>query len=149
MKRISVGLGSCVGLALYDSAARLACLVHIMLPRAPKPTQDFRYADQAVPAAIQAMCRRGACKSRLVAAIAGGAAMFNFGPESHIRIGQDNIDATVAALQAFNIPIIASHCGGSHSRTMLLYPATGEVFVQRPGQQPKLLANLATREVAR
>ncbi len=140
---VAVGLGSCVGVALYDPTSGLAALAHVMLPDSRGERHDTRFADVAIPAAVEEMTSRGAVKTRIRAAIAGGAAMFNFGPSAHIRIGEQNIQACTRALEALAVPIVASDTGGSSGRTLSLVVATGEVFVKTPGSQAKLLASLA------
>lgn len=74
------GLGSCVGLSLYDPEHKVAGLAHIMLPNAPsKHRMDIptgKYADIAVPELIKQMREKGADKKYLQAKIVGGAQMF-------------------------------------------------------------------------
>ena len=147
---VAVGLGSCVGVALYEPRSRVAALAHVMLPDSRGQRKDLRFADVAIPAAVEEMARLGAMPSRIRAVLAGGAAMFQFGPSAHIRIGEQNIEACTRALQELSIPIIASDTGGSSGRTLSLVVATGEVYVKTPGGENRLLASFSklTEEVA-
>src|SRR5689334_1079904 len=75
----SIGLGSCVGVALVSRTHALAGLAHVMLPATPaKRESGPRYADFAVPELVRALARRGAPASDLDAALVGGAQMFAF-----------------------------------------------------------------------
>lgn len=79
----TTGLGSCVGIALYDSYTKIAGLAHIMLPTSTNANEPNRakYANTAVPLLIELMEKKGANKRRLTAKLAGGAQMFTFRPE--------------------------------------------------------------------
>ncbi|MGD9573521.1 MAG: chemotaxis protein CheD, partial [Thermoleophilia bacterium] len=78
----ALGLGSCIGLVLADPGARVAGMVHVMLPDSSTASTDGppgKYADTAVPALIDSLCRLGADRGRLTGAMAGGAQMFGGG----------------------------------------------------------------------
>ena len=69
---VSLGLGSCIGLALVDRRAGVAGLAHIVLPVAsgtPKPEALNKFADHAVPALVDGMVERGASRVFLHAAL--------------------------------------------------------------------------------
>lgn len=117
----TTGLGSCVGVVLFDSHASLAGMVHIMLPTAPK-TGDFnskKYADTGVPWLFDEIIARGATKSRLKAKIAGGAQMFSFAGKSDImRVGPRNVEAVSLCLEELGVPVVAADTGGNVGRTI-------------------------------
>lgn len=77
------GLGSCVGLVLYDSYAQIAGLLHVMLPSSSLEKTDrinvAKFADTGVRALIERLEAEGAGTRILKAKIAGGAQMFQFG----------------------------------------------------------------------
>ncbi|NLM34182.1 MAG: chemotaxis protein CheD [Clostridiales bacterium] len=134
---ITVGLGSCVGIALYDAVLKVAGLAHIMLPDSTQftnVTNPFKFADSAIPILIERLKELGASLPNLQAKIAGGASMFSFSDKAMImNIGSRNSEAVKATLERFNIPIIAEDVGGNRGRTMLLDSATGIVQIKTVG----------------
>jgi chemotaxis protein CheD len=114
-----IGLGSCIGLALVDRAKGVAALAHVMLPESaqPDPPQPHKFADLAVPALIEMVVAAGASRTRLEAALAGGAAMFQFGGSGQ-DIGQRNDAAVTRLLHAARIPVRATATGGNKGRTI-------------------------------
>jgi chemotaxis protein CheD len=84
---ITVGLGSCIGIALYDKIQGIGGLVHIMLPDSTQfnnVTNPLKFADLAIPMLIEKMEKQGSNRRNLKAKIAGGASMFNFSDQSMI-----------------------------------------------------------------
>lgn len=133
------GLGSCVGLALYDAVARVGVMLHVVLPSSrlsrEKPALPGKYADTGVAAAVTAAVQAGADRSRLVARIAGGAKMFDVGNSNPERdIGARNVEAVRAALEQQRIPLLAGDTGGSYGRTLMLYVGTGRLLVSTVGR---------------
>lgn len=133
------GLGSCVGLALYDAVARVGVMLHVVLPSSrlsrEKPQLPGKYADTGVAAAIAAAVQAGADRSRLTARIAGGARMFDIGNANPERdIGARNVEAVRAALQEHHIPLVASDTGGTYGRTLMLFVGTGRLLVSTVGR---------------
>ena len=76
------GLGSCVGVIIYDSLQSIAGLVHVMLPDSSlsrnEPINHAKYADTGIRELVSIMIKQGARKLSLKAKIAGGAQMFQF-----------------------------------------------------------------------
>jgi chemotaxis protein CheD len=114
-----IGLGSCIGLALVDRSKGVAALAHVMLPESsqPDPPQPHKFADLAVPALVDLALAHGASRTRLEAAMVGGAAMFQFGGSGQ-DIGQRNAAAVTRHLEALRIPVRATETGGSKGRTV-------------------------------
>lgn len=121
---ISYGLGSCVGIALYDSFAKVGGLAHIMLPdstQARSAENPAKFADTALPLMLSEMLKLGATKSRVIAKIAGGAQMFTFANATDImRVGERNAEAVRLILKKIDIRIIADDTGGNYGRTVEL-----------------------------
>lgn len=141
-----LGLGSCIGLCLYDQDARVGGLVHVMLPAAhPGKPVDKRgkFADTGVPELISMMERMGARKSRLLAAYAGGAQVFNFGDSnSRLDIGVRNAAAVDAQLRGFGIRVVSRDVGGNYGRTIMFSLETRRIVVRTVSQGEKLLCTL-------
>ncbi|CAB3392470.1 MULTISPECIES: chemotaxis protein CheD [Kyrpidia] len=135
----SVGLGSCVGVALWDPQTKVAGLVHIMLPSAEGFTDATRakFADTGVDWLVEMMQQNGARVERLRAKMAGGAQMFTFaGKNDLLKIGPRNVDACRRALAKWGIPMVGEDVGGSTGRTIELHSEDGRLWVRtvRGGQ---------------
>ncbi|WP_294352371.1 chemotaxis protein CheD [uncultured Clostridium sp.] len=137
-KIMTIGLGSCIGIALYDKTLKVAGLAHIMLPDSTQfknVTQPLKFADLAIPILIEKMLEKGCKKRGLVAKIAGGASMFNFSDKSMVSdIGSRNAEAVKKALAKEGIPILAENTGGNKGRTMILDSENGTVLLKIVGE---------------
>ena len=137
----TLGLGSCVGIALYDNVAKIGGLAHIMLPDSTQIKNNSnvaKFADTAIEQLIEELVSQGARNTRLVAKIAGGAHMFEFkNMDDMMRIGTRNVSAVIDCLEAFRIPIIASDTGSNYGRTVELHTATGVFVVKTIGHGVK------------
>ena len=122
------GLGSCVGIVLYDEAKKIAGLIHIMLPDSALGKSGrlnvAKFADTGIYALMEQLKEEGVRPMSLKAKIAGGAQMFQFGSSDTIRIGPRNVEAVKKELQRLSIPLIAEDVGGSSGRTIEFNPAT-------------------------
>lgn len=137
---ITFGLGSCVGIALYDHKARVGGLAHILLNDSTKfkkpgtnSVNPAKFADTAIPCMIDKMVSAGASRALLTAKIAGGASLFNFKSDSG-NVGDKNIDAVRAALQREKIKITSEEVGGNCGRTMRFFVDSGEVKITTVGK---------------
>lgn len=117
---VTVGLGSCVGIALYDKKRKKGSLLHIMLPDSTgfrDTTKWEKFADLAIPKVIEEMS--GNDSSQIVAKLAGGASLFNFTSQTKsLQIGKRNIEMVKKQLEDLDIPILGEHLGGDSGRTM-------------------------------
>ena len=130
---VSIGLGSCIGLALVDAGRRVAGLAHVMLPRStPHETAEGKFADLAVPALVDQLVERGARRSELRAVLVGGAKMFSF-TSTTLDIGARNDAATRDALRDAGIPIAESATGGDKGRTIRVHVEQGVVTSKEAG----------------
>ncbi len=134
---MTIGLGSCIGIALYDKTLKIAGLAHIMLPDSTQfksNTNPMKFADLAIPMLIEKMEKQGCKKRNLIAKIAGGASMFNFSDKSIISdIGKRNGEAVKKTLKEESIPILAEQTGGNKGRTMILQANDGRVILKVVG----------------
>ena len=134
---MTIGLGSCIGIALYDRTLKVAGLAHIMLPDSTQfknNTNPMKFADLAIPMLIEKMEEQGCKKRNLIAKIAGGASMFNFSDKSIISdIGKRNGEAVKKTLKDKSIPIVAEETGGNKGRTMIFQANDGKVILKVVG----------------
>ena len=134
------GLGSCVGLVVYDAKTGIAGLAHILLPDSnlarQKEINIYKYADTAVPFLIDQLIKKGALTDRLKAKMAGGAQMFQFTSKSNMmRIGPRNIEAVQEELREYRIPIVAEDVGGNAGRTIEFDTMTHDLKVRKINQE--------------
>ncbi len=129
------GLGSCVGLVLYDPQAYLAAMAHIMLPQSNGQPGDrpAKFADSAVGLLVGVLEDRGARRERLIAKAAGGAQMFR-SQGSFLPVGVRNCEAVQVALDSAGIPVLASDLGGTRGRTIRFFMGTWILQVRSPGR---------------
>ncbi|MBW4887966.1 MAG: chemotaxis protein CheD [Bacillus sp. (in: Bacteria)] len=129
------GLGSCVGLVLYDLEAKTAGLVHVMLPDSSlSKTPDInvaKYADTAVEATVKMLLEAGCRKYALKAKMAGGAEMFKFKMTNDLmKVGPRNVLAIKKHLSLLNIPIVSEDTGGNSGRTIEFDPQSAELVIR-------------------
>ncbi len=139
----TLGLGSCVGVALYDKTTHTAGLVHVMLPDSTairNNTNVAKFADTGVPELVKMMEKQGVSKRNLVAKIAGGAKMFSFSDSSKVgNVGERNVEAVKAALKKEGIRIIAEDTGLDYGRTVEIYAENGEYHIKAVGKPLKVI----------
>lgn len=129
------GLGSCIGLVIYDSQKKIGGLAHIILPEAGRngnsPGKPGKYADTAIPKLIEDLCKAGAEPNQLWAKIAGGAHMFSFDTDNDIgRIGERNTEKVREILNEIKIPLKGMDCGGKSGRTIKFCLESGELKIK-------------------
>ena len=130
---ITYGLGSCLGILLYDGSRRLGGLAHTLLPT-PRPGREQerpgKFVTSAVAQMLAELLARGAEQSRLQAKIFGGATMFEgIGSEAD-GVGARNVRAARETLAGLEIPLLFEDVGGRHGRTVEFDLAGGIVLVR-------------------
>ena len=140
---ITLGLGSCVGVILYDPSIKTCGMVHVMLPDSTAISNNSntaKFADTGVEALLKMVLAKGAKKERLVAKIAGGAQMFSVNKDSPtLKVGERNVQAVKAKLKELGIKLIAEDTGENYGRTVIFYPETGEYLIRAIGKDPKTI----------
>jgi chemotaxis protein CheD len=127
------GLGSCVGVTLYDPVTKVGGLLHALLPEANSYNgkgNPAKYVDTGLQLLIRDMIKQGALKSRIRAKLFGGSQMFMLSNEN-LQIGKRNVEAAKRELKKYKIPIVAEDTGGKGGRTIRLSLETGEVFMKK------------------
>ena len=140
---ITLGLGSCVGITLYDKVYKVAGLAHIMLPSSleiKNNSNKAKFADTAIDEMIKDMILLGAKKRNLVAKLAGGAQMFSFSTKNDIlRVGERNSEACKLKLKEVGIRIIAEDIGGNFGRTIELNSEDGSLMIKAIGHDKRVI----------
>ncbi|MBR1391978.1 MAG: chemotaxis protein CheD [Lachnospiraceae bacterium] len=139
----TLGLGSCIGIALYDPVTKIGGLAHIMLPDSnlmKNNTNVAKFADTGIEELLVRVEKAGAVKRRLVAKIAGGAKMFEVSGTSEVgNIGNRNAEASRAKLKSLGIPLIAEDTGLNYGRTVELHCDTGDFLIKSVGKPQKII----------
>lgn len=132
------GLGSCVGLIVYDTEKKIGGMSHIMLPESPSNKEKIdvkKYCDTNIPLFYELFIKAGAVKSRLKAALFGGAEMFPYRNNPLMNIGRRNIETTLSMMDELNIPVVIKETGGSKGRTIEFNTLTGEIKLKTAYQE--------------
>jgi chemotaxis protein CheD len=131
---ITIGLGSCVAIALYDPRTRIGGLAHTLLPSesmARDRSNPAKFPASAVVTLLAEMTRLGADARRVRAKLVGGASMFaNLLPAGGINIGDRNVAAARQALEANHVPVVAEDVGSDHGRSVHFHLDDGRVEVR-------------------
>ncbi len=138
---VCVGVGSCVVITMFDAAAGVGALAHVLLPEETDGTatgHPARFASTAVPLLVSALKARGA-DGPYVAKLAGGAALFADVLTTQGRIGERNIAAARAALARAGIPIAGEDVGGTSGRSIVFDVDTGKVAVRLAGGDTRVI----------
>ena len=129
---LTLALGSCVGVALWDASTHRGGLAHVMLPAPTTVATEGttgRFASTAVPELVSMLVQAGSARHHLRAKIAGGAAMFR--REATIaHIGQRNVAEVKRQLSLMSVPLVAEDTGETHARTVELFLDTGVLFIR-------------------
>jgi len=130
---VTIGLGSCVAIALHDARFRVTGLAHVLLPDpsvAREKGNAARFASTAVPMLVTEMRAMGA-RGELTARIAGGAALFGTMLSTPGgQMGARNVAAAKAALTDARIPLVGEETGGASGRSVAVDVNTGAMTVK-------------------
>jgi chemotaxis protein CheD len=130
----TIGLGSCVAIVLYDAAAHVGGLAHVLLPNEAMSrdrSNPAKFPETALPLLLDDMRKLGARVDRVRAKIVGGASMFgNLMPAGGINIGERNVAAVRHVLSRANVPIVAEDTGSDYGRSVYLFVDDGRVEVR-------------------
>jgi chemotaxis protein CheD len=138
----TLGLGSCVGITLYDSINKIGGMAHVMLPtyKGFEGQTIAKFADSAIIELLNQVTRAGAKRGSLVAKIAGGAHMFGRAANNNmLKIGERNATASLAILSQLKIPVKANETGGTHGRTIILDLSDGSLTIRTVGAGTKVV----------
>lgn len=139
---ITYSLGSCIGIAVYDPYAKVAGLLHYMLPesaldKAKADKNPFMFADTGIPNLFKETYRYGAKKGRMKVVIAGGAQILD--QKGFFNIGKRNYMAVKKLFFRNNVFSEYEDIGGNVNRTVRISIATGEMSIKTSGKGEKLI----------
>lgn len=133
---ITYSLGSCIGVVVYDPAAKVAGLLHYMLPESTVDQEKSRlkpamFADTGIPFLFKASYQLGAKKPNMIVKIAGGSQILD--DSGVFNIGKRNYMALRKIFWRNNVLVQAEHIGGSVNRTVRIDIKTGTVTLKVSG----------------
>jgi chemotaxis protein CheD len=140
-KITTIGLGSCVGVTMWDRISKTGGMVHIVLPdsRGERGCNPAKFADTAVAGLLGKMLDAGAVRTAIVAKLAGGARMFGGPADDILNVGQRNAAGCKFFLKKLNIPVVAEDLGGSSGRTIELDALDGSLKIKTMGVDIKTI----------
>lgn len=133
----TLGLGSCIGLVLFDVGSATCGLIHIMLPDSSITKANYnpaKFADTGITELVKRLTQSGVRSGSLCAKMAGGARMFSVSGNDVQSIGDKNREAVTDILKKQGIPLISSDCGGTYGRTIEFDPATFRLKIKAIGK---------------
>ncbi len=137
---ITHSLGSCIGVAIYDSQAQVGGLLHFQLPQANRPMNQvkrpYMYADTGMTLMLHELLCLGGEKKRLTVKIAGGARIMN--DSRMYAMGRRNYDALCEFLTKHGLRVERQDIGGFEPRNMSLTIADGTVCITCAGTERTL-----------
>lgn len=133
----TLGLGSCVGVVLYDKITKIGGMVHVVLPDSKKlpNINKAKFADTGAEELLNKMVAAGANRSSIVAKMAGGAHMFGgINANDTLKVGKRNAFMCKIAILKLKLPLLAEDVGGNHGRTIELNTNDGSLTVKTVGK---------------
>ncbi len=143
IKLTTLGLGSCVGVVIYDKINGISGLAHVMLPDSANfnnITNESKFCDLALRNMVEGMERQGARRRNMLAKIAGGAKMFAFRSAGDgMSVGDKNVEAARNNLRLLGIRIVAEDVGLDYGRTILFDSTNEQLLVRSMGRNTKII----------
>jgi chemotaxis protein CheD len=135
---ITYSLGSCLGVIIYDPVARVAGLLHCMLPLSKIDPQKakaspYMFVDSGLPLLFKEAYCLGAEKRNIIVKAVGCSSLLD--EKGFFKIGERNFTVLRKLLWKNNILIEKQDIGGSHSRTASILVGTGEVKIKSSGKE--------------
>jgi chemotaxis protein CheD len=135
---VTYALGSCLGVCVFDPVARVAGMLHLMLPQgslAPEKAaaNPLMFADTGIPKLFLSSYALGAKKERMVVTVAGGAS-FSLKEDADLAIGQRNVAMLRKVLWKNGVLLKKHELGGTEPRNMIIDVRSGEVTVGFGGE---------------
>ena len=116
---MTVGLGSCCGVVIYDEINKIAGLVHILLSESKSErtlTNRAKFADTGITLLYEELRKKGANP-----------------------IGEKNVKVCKETLFKLRIPIISSDVLGSCGRTIIFDTTTNKLKIKSVGKNEKFI----------
>jgi chemotaxis protein CheD len=139
----TVALGSCIAVCLWEPKARVAGMLHFMLPESTLNEERARerpavFANTGIPLLFHAAYELGADKKRCAVRLVGGAELATAGMEQGdgkgvFNVGRRNVLAARAVLWRNGIMTGGELVGGTVARTIAMNVSDGRIIVKTDG----------------
>ena len=139
---VAYGLGSCLGIGIYDPLTHLAGLLHAILPCSTAngrlPEQPGKYVDTGIETLLNLLVQQCAYKPRLIVRLAGGANMLTAPGFSQVmNIGARNVETAMQVLTSLQLKVVGQEVGGHSGRTVRFYATDGRMTIRTAGNQER------------
>jgi len=130
------GIGSCLGLAVYEPVLKLGGLIHCQLPLSSIDQEKAKknpllFVDTGIPILLNRILSSGGDKKKLIVKIAGCARIAQKNNDKDIfNIGEKNYIIARRLLWKNDIFIAAEDVGGNFYRTLYFDIGTGLLYVE-------------------
>jgi chemotaxis protein CheD len=133
---VTYSLGSCLGITVYDPAARVGGMMHCMLPLSSvdgekAKTRPYMFVDTGMTLFLGRLFEMGVRKANAIVKVAGGAQVLD--KQGLFRIGERNYAVLRKILWKNSMMIKSEEVGGEVSRTIRLEIASGRTTVRTGG----------------
>jgi chemotaxis protein CheD len=131
---VTHALGSCIAVCVFDPVAKVAAMLHFLLPEAQINEERARiqpgaFADTGIPMLFQAAYKCGLEKKRAIVKLAGGAELGERGSGTALQIGRRNALAAKNLLWKNGVLVKSQDVGGNTARTVYLSVQDGRMQI--------------------
>jgi chemotaxis protein CheD len=131
---VAHGLGSCLGISVYDPRSGTAAMLHALLPSTAQPGEEpTRYVETGIDFLVKELIKLNVLPAKAIWKMAGGARVLSIPGRDSFGIGARNVDAARQAFARHGLHVTADDVGGKTGRTMQLDVETGRVTVRMVG----------------
>lgn len=139
---VTYSLGSCIGIAVFDTVAKAGGLLHYMLPEssldnAKATTRPFMFADTGIPRLFKSVYELGGIKSRMRVIMVGGSQVLD--QKGFFNIGKRNEMAARKLFHRNNVVVDFIDTGGNGNRTIRLDVKDGKCWLKKSGEGEKVI----------
>jgi len=134
---ITYSLGSCIGIAIYDSTALVGGIAHFMLPdsnldKEKARKKPFMFADTCIPKLFKAAYALGGKKEKMRVILVGGSQILD--QKGFFNIGKRNHMAARKIFWKNKVLVDYEDVGGNSNRTIKLGLKRGQVILKVSGK---------------
>lgn len=140
---VTRGLGSCLGIVLYEPHKKIGALGHAMLPKIDEgrvKSNPYKFVDSSIASMSNELKKQGCQLALIKTKLFGGGHMFSSIPANSVfNIGMRNYEVAKETLSLLGIKVVSEDVGGKNGRTLFFNVASGEVLVKTLFHGEKIL----------
>jgi len=132
---ISIILGSCVAVCVWDSVKAIGGATHFLLPNWDgRGVSSPRYGDVAVSILLHKLLEAGADRGHLRAKVFGGGCLFESlrppSADSEPHLGSRNVEIALSMMAKARIPVVSKIVGVNRGQRIRFRPDTGDAVIR-------------------